>query len=197
MPWRGSTGRCGALMAQTFGHIRLLPGRKKNCIQHEPADHALGRSRGGWGTKIHLLTDGAGLPLAVKLSAGQAHESLYAEPVLDSVRISRVSGCVRQRPERVSADKGYSHRRIRQWLRQRGVSAVIPERIDQIARRRGRPPKFDHEQYLRRNVVERCIGWLKEARAIATRFEKLALHYLSSIHVIMIKRYLKLFADRA
>ena len=44
--------------------------------------------------------------------------------------------------------------------------------------------------------VERCIAWLKEARAIATRFEKLALHYLSSIHVVMIKRYLKLFADR-
>ena len=51
----------------------------KNRLPHEPADHALGRSRGGWGTKVHLVTDGAGLPLAVAVSAGQAHESLHAE----------------------------------------------------------------------------------------------------------------------
>ena len=70
---------------------KAATGAKKNGKEHEPADHALEHSRGGWGTKIHLLTDGAGLPLVVKLSAGQAHESLYSEPVLDSIRITRVN----------------------------------------------------------------------------------------------------------
>jgi hypothetical protein len=56
----------------------------KRPLPHEPADHALGRSRGGWGTKLHLATDGTGLPAAVKVSAGQANEAPYAEPLLDS-----------------------------------------------------------------------------------------------------------------
>lgn len=116
-------------------------GAGKKSLPHEPEDHALGRSRGGWGTKLHLVTDGTGLPLAVKVSAGQANEAPYAQPLLDSVHICRSSGTVRQRPECVAGDKGYSHRHIRQWLRQRHVVVVIPERRDQVARRRGRPPK--------------------------------------------------------
>ncbi|WP_435870016.1 transposase [Eleftheria terrae] len=104
------------------------------------------------------MSDGAGIPLAVKLSPGQAHESLYAESVLDSVRVCRPSGTVRQRPERVAGDKAYSQRRIRQWLRQRHMRAAIPERRDLPQRRRGRPPDFDLQQYRRRNVIERCIA---------------------------------------
>lgn len=152
----------------------------------------MGRSRGGWGTKLHLVTDGTGLPLAVKVSAGQANEAPYAQPLLDSVRICRPSGTVRQRPERVAGDKGYSHRHIRQWLRQRHVVVVIPERRDQVARRRGRPPKFDAQQYRRRNVVERCVGWLKQSRAVATRFEKLAIHYLGGVKLAMVRQHLQL-----
>lgn len=167
-------------------------GRGKKPLPREPADHALGRSRGGWGTKLHLVSDGTGLPLAVKLSAGQSGEALYAEPLLDSVHICRPSGTVRQRPERVAGDKGYSHRRIRQWLRRRHVQAVIPERRDQVAQRRGRPPQFDAQQYRRRNVIERCVGWLKQARAVATRFDKLAVHYLGCLKLAMIRRHLQL-----
>lgn len=150
----------------------------------------MGRSRGGWGTKLHLVTDGAGLPLAIKLSAGQAGEALYAEPVLDAVCIHRPHG-LRRRPQQLAADRAYSHRRIRQWLRNHRVRAVIPERRDQMAHRRGRPPLFNAEQYRRRNIIERCVGWLKEARAVATRFEKLAIHYLGSIKLAMIRRHLR------
>ena len=137
------------------------------------------------------MTDGAGLPLSVALSAGQAGEALYAEPVLDAVRICRPGGAVRQRPERVAGDKGYSHRRIRRWLRTRHVRAVIPERRDHIAQRRGRPPNFDAQQYRRRNVIERCVGWLNEARAVSTRFEKLAVHYLCCIKLAVVRRHLR------
>ena len=141
---------------------------------------------------MHLVTDGAGLPLAVALSAGQAHESLHAEPLLGSVRIRQRRGRPRSRPERVAGDRGYSYARIRRWLRAHRIGAVIPERRDQIARRRGRPPAFDAKQYRQRNVIERCVGWLKEARAVATRYEKLAVHYLSTLKLAMIRRYLRL-----
>nr|WP_157991357.1 IS5 family transposase [Caldimonas tepidiphila] len=180
-----STGHCGASTAPTCEPTRQPPGREKKLPPNEPQDHALGRSRGGWGTKLHLVTDGVGLPLAVRLSAGQAGEALYAEPVLDAVRICRPSGVVRQRPERVAGDKAYSHPRIRRWLRQRNVRAVIPQRSDQIARHRGRPLAFDREQYRRRNVIERCVGWLKEARAV---------HFLGTIKLAMLRLHLRRLA---
>lgn len=155
----------------------------------EPADHALGRSRGGFGTKIHLVTDGTGLPLAVEISAGQRHESLYAEPVLQAVRIRCGNGRVRTRPKAVAGDKGYSYARVRRYLRRRRIKAVIPTRKDQ--RRR---PGFDKEAYRGRNVVERCINWLKESRALATRFDKLAVNYLATVKLAILQQYLRKLA---
>ncbi len=119
------------------------------------------------------------------------------ETVMDAVRIPQPYGPVRSRPRAVAGDKGYSYERIRQWLRAHRVRAVIPERSDQRRRRRGRPLAFDADDYRRRNVVERCIGWLKQARRIATRFEKLAVNFLGMLHVAILQRYLKtLFSDR-
>jgi len=149
----------------------------------------LGRSRGGFGTKIHLVTDGQGLPLAVEVSPGQRHESLYAEPVLQAVRIRRHHGRVRTRPKAVAGDKGYSYARVRRYLRRRRIKAVVPTRKDQ--RRR---PGFDKELYRRRNVVERCINWLKESRALATRFDKLAINYLATVKLGILQQYLRKLA---
>jgi transposase len=178
-------------------HRRLVrprqPGRGRRLLKKkvagEPADHALGRSRGGFGTKIHLATDGQGLPLAAEVSAGQRHESLYAEPVLEAVRIRRRNGRVRTRPQAVAGDKGYSYARVRRYLRRRKIRAVIPTRTDQ--RRR---PGFDKDAYRRRNVVERCISWLKESRAVATRFDKLAVNYLATVKLAILQRYLRKLA---
>jgi len=149
----------------------------------------LGRSRGGFGTKIHLVTDGNGLPLAVAISAGQRHESLYAEPVLQAVRIRCRNGRVRTHPQAVAGDKGYSYARVRRYLRRRQIQAVIPTRKDQ--RRR---PGFDAVLYRRRNVVERCINWLKDCRALATRFAKLAVNYLATVKLAMLQQYLRKLA---
>jgi transposase len=168
------------------------PGRRRGLekkVAGEPADHALGRSRGGFGTKIHLVTDGNGLPLAAAVSPGQRHESVYAEPVLGAVRIRRPNGRVRTRPRAVAGDKGYSYDRIRRYLRRRKIKAVIPTRKDQ--RRR---PGFDQEAYRRRNVVERCVNWLKESRALATRFDKLAVNYLATVKLAILQRYLRKLA---
>lgn len=145
------------------------------------------------------MADGAGLPLAVEITAGQCHESKSFELVMDAVRIPQPIGRPRCRPRRMAGDKGYSYRRIRAWLRQHCIGAVIPERADQQRRRRGRPPAFDPRAYRRRNVVERCIGWLKECRRIATRFEKLALNYVAMLKLAIIERYLRILdlSDRA
>jgi len=102
------------------------------------------------------------------------------------------------RPARLAGDKGYSYPRIRKWLRDHGIGAVIPQREDQRAYHRGRPLEFDKDAYRRRSIVEQCIGWLKECRRIGTRFEKLAINFMSMLKVAMIQRYLKLeFSDRA
>lgn len=117
---------------------------------------------------------------------------------MDAVRIPRPTGRPRCRPARLAGDKGYSYPRIRNWLKRHGIKAVIPQRSDQKERHRGRPLDFDKEAYRRRNIIECCIGWLKECRRIATRFEKLALNFLAMIKVAIIERYLRIaFSDRA
>src|SRR5205085_8569966 len=68
--------------------------------------------------------------------------------------------------------------------------AVIPRRKDQ--RPDGGRVKFDRDTYKRRAVVGQCVGWLKESRAVATRFDKLAVNYLATVKLAMIQRYLRL-----
>jgi len=92
-------------------------------------------------------------------------------------------GRPRKRPAHLVADRGYSHPSCRRLLRQRRIAHTIPERCDQqrarVRRgaRGGRPPKVDPERYRRCNVVERAIARLKQHRAIATRYDKLAASY--------------------
>ena len=88
-------------------------------------------------------------------------------------------------PSALAGDKGYSSKAIRAWLAQRGIQDVIPTRSNETRRE-----SFDRELYRQRNVVERCIGWLKENRRIATRFEKLAVHYMAMLDIAMILRFL-------
>lgn len=100
---------------------------------------------------------------------------------MNTVRIGR-----RCRPRAVSGDKGYSYRSVRTWLAERSIKAVIPTRSNQ------RTLSLDRALYRRRNVVERCIGWLKECRRVATRYEKLAVHFLAMVKLAMIQRCLRL-----
>jgi transposase len=127
------------------------------------------------------------------VTAGQVHEAKGFEPVVDAVRIPQPLGRPRTRPFRLAGDKGYDVPRVRQWLRSRHITAVIPEKRKPHGRKRGRPPEFDRDAYRRRNVVERSIGWLKHARRIATRFEKLAVNFLAMLKLAMIQRYFKTY----
>jgi transposase len=89
-------------------------------------------------------------------------------------------------PARLAADRGYNAQRIRAWLARRGVRAVIP------TRRHERPRPCDRRAYRQRNVVERCVGRLKECRRVATRYEKLAVNFAAMVTVAMIVMYLRL-----
>ena len=137
----------------------------------EPLDQALGRSRGGFSTKVHLVTDGHGIVLAVRVTAGQRHDSKGFEPVMTPAGRPRRSGRPRW-PGRVAGDKGYSYKPVRRWLRRHHIKPVIPTRTDQR-----RDEGFEKGTYRRRNIVERAVGWLKRCRALATRYDKLAVNY--------------------
>lgn len=147
----------------------------------EPENHALGRSQGGFSTKVHLVTDARGIPLALALTPGQAHESKSLETLLQEVPLQR-----RKRPEALAGDKAYSSAKIRQLLQQRNILDVIPRRKDE--KRSGR---FHRAKYRRRNIVERVFGWLKEKRRIATRYEKQALNYLAFLKIAAIRLILE------
>lgn len=152
----------------------------------EPADHALGRSQGGFGTKVHVVCDAGGLPLGVVVTPGQRHESVVFEAVMDTVAVPQAVGPPKRRPKRAAGDKAYSNKRIRTRLRSRGIGIVIPTKKDQRRRR------FDKERYKGRNVVERLIGWLKERRRLATRFAKLAVNFVAMIKLAMIEKFLSI-----
>lgn len=96
-------------------------------------------------------------------------------------------GRPRTRPDSVLADKAYTSRKNRRYLRRRGIRHTIPERHDQQRHRHnrgsrgGRPTGFDSERYKKRNTVERAINRLKGFRAVATRYEKRAYIYLGTV----------------
>jgi|tagenome__1003787_1003787.scaffolds.fasta_scaffold20356945_1 transposase len=154
----------------------------------EPDDHGLGRSRGGWTSKLHLICDGRGRALAVGLTGGNVHDTTMLGPALTEIRVPRRGpGRPRTRPDRLLGDKGYSSRANRALLTGRGIAVTIPERADQLANRTrrgrggGRPCAFDRNAYKGRNVVERAFNRLKQWRGIATRYDKKAVNYRAGI----------------
>ncbi|MGH3926965.1 MAG: IS5 family transposase [Pseudonocardiaceae bacterium] len=158
----------------------------------------LGRSRGGLSTKIHLLADSWCRPLARATTAGQRHDSLAFEPLMGRLRIRRLGrGRARTRPGRLLADKAYSNRSIRSYLRRRRIKATIPDKSDQQKARAakgskgGRPPGFDTEAYKQRNTVERTNNKLKTFRAVAMRTDKREFVFNGTIDVASIKIWLR------
>ncbi|WP_435810892.1 IS5 family transposase [Streptomyces olivaceus] len=139
----------------------------------------LGRSRGGFTTKLHLSADGRCRPLSLIVTPGQRADCTQFTPVLEKIRVPRTGpGRPRKKPDSLAADKAYSNGPCREYLRRRGIRHTIPEKTDsQAARlckgsRGGRPPGFDEERYKKRNTVERAVNRLKHARAVATRYDK-------------------------
>jgi transposase len=148
----------------------------------DPEAEALGRSRGGFSTKLHVRAEGGGKPVALLVTAGQRHEQAVFPQLMERGAVKRPGrGRPRVRPDRVVGDKGYSSPAVRRYLRRRGIGAVVPARRDQR-----RSPAFDRAAYRERNVVERLIARLKQFRRVATRYEKRAANYLAMLTIAAI-----------
>lgn len=141
--WAGSSGPCRwtpPSIVPTSTPLGARKGALRGQVedpQRSAARQALGRSRGGLTTKVHLAVDGRGLPLSIVLTPGNVNDSTMFDAVLDTIYVPRSGmGRPRRRPDRVLADKAYSSRAIRAALRHRGIKATIPERSDQVGNRR-------------------------------------------------------------
>jgi transposase len=159
---------------------------------------ALGRSRGGLTTKVHLAADRRCRPLTSILTPGQHADCPQFIPVMDQISITRRGkGRPRTRPGAAMGDKACSSAANRAYLRKRGIKAVIPVKEDQKDHRRargrrgGRPPAFDQACYRERNTVERCFSKLKQFRAVATRYDKRKEIYQGTVDLASIRIWLR------
>ena len=136
----------------------------------------MGRSRGGLTTKIHALVDAMGLPIVLKLTAGQAHDGRSAEDMFETLRAGNI----------LLADRAYDSNALRERLAEVGAWGNIramPHRID--------PPPFSRWLYRRRNAVERFFNKLKHFRAVATRYDKRDDNYLASVKLASVRIWLR------
>ena len=126
--------------------------------------------------------------MAVVVTGGHRNDGAMLAAVLAEIRVPRRGGGrPRVRPDALVADRAYSSGIARSMLRRRQITAVIPQKRDELAARArrgrtgGRPPALDHETYKGRNVIERSFALLKQWRGLATRYDKLAITYRAAV----------------
>jgi transposase len=129
------------------------------------AAEALGRSRGGFSTKLHVACDGLGKPVKIILTPGQDHDVTQGPALIAGSDAAKII-----------ADKGYDSDAFIADIKAHDAEAVIPPRSNRLAER-----TYDKEEYKKRNVVERFINVIKQCRRVATRYEKTARNFLGVV----------------
>lgn len=135
----------------------------------------MGKSRGGLSTKIHVAVDASGNPVRLLLTAGQTSEHTQAGALVDGFQASFVL-----------ADKGYDSDAFVETIKASGATPVIPPKKNRLT-----PRDYDKDIYKERNLVERFFQKLKQYRRIATRYERLALNYMTMLSLVSILIWLK------
>ncbi|MBO3273546.1 IS5 family transposase [Hymenobacter defluvii] len=164
---RAGTGLCLGAGRLDYGQGPQSGGRAKKST---PANEALGRSRGGFCTKVHAVVDALGNCLHVALTPGEA---------ADSPQLPGLLAALAEQPGAVVADKAYNTNHVLSTLAQDEVEAVIPPKANRLDQR-----DYDENLYADRNKVERFFGRLKEALGFATRYEKTATSFLAVAHLL-------------
>lgn len=136
---------------------------------------SLGRSRGGFTTKIHAVVDALGYPISFHLTGGQVHDVKEAFSLLEECHAGAVL-----------ADKGYDSNRLIEHLEKQGCKAVIPPRKSKL-----KPRTIDYHHYKERHLVENFFCKIKEFRRIATRYDKLESAFAGFICIVAILIWLK------
>ena len=126
----------------------------------------MGRSPGGWSTKIHAAVNSEGTPVRFALTGGQRHDMNEAETLIADLS-----------PQYIVADKGYDSDPLRKQIRRQGAKPVIPSRQGFRCRR------HDRSRYKLRNVVERFFNRIKHYRRVATRYEKTDRNYFGFVYL--------------
>ena len=171
---RRDDGRKQPLQHRLHFHPRpcLGSGRKRGIHRR-----ALGRSRGGFTSKVHCLSDARGRPVAFHLTPGEAADCKAYDDLIDLPE---------QQPKALLADKAYDSDAIRDDLKRRGIKAVIPPKSNRTA-----TIPYDKKLYRERNWIERVFGHLKINRAIATRYDQLAETFLGMLFLASARYWLK------
>jgi len=135
----------------------------------------LGRSCGGFSSKIHVKVDGNGMPLAIVITKGQASDIGQGEKLVEADKC-----------ENLLADRGYDSDLFRTMLKKKGINSVIPGR-----KNRKEAIEYDQQIYKKRNKIERFFGRIKEFRRIATRYDKTSAMFKGTVVLASIAVWLK------
>jgi transposase len=196
--WSRILGGLRGLAAEAGWQLHMLDSTVIRAHAHaagarcSAGEQALGRSRGGFSTKLHLRADAHGRPVALHLTGGERHDLLGVAPLFEQavLRTGR-RGRPRWKPAAVIADKAYSAAWLLNAFRTKHIVPIIPSRVDQPGN-----PDFDRHAYRQRNLVERLVGKLKQFRRVATRYDKLAAHYLAFVQIASLMVWLRSFGDK-
>ena len=130
--------------------------------------------RGKPGSKIHVMSEGAGLPLVVGVSAANTNDAQALKPLVKAIPAIRSRrGPRRRNPDKLHADKAYDHTELRKWLRRRGIQVRIARKGIETSDKLGR----------HRWVIERTISWLTGYRRLTLRYERKSSHFLAFLTI--------------